>query len=88
MSTDKPDEDNAVVVLNGCDQPIVIAFDIEYHPVLAYDAGVSINGLYVGWTLPGGMLDIIIPGLQTRGRCPVYSILPFINYAINNLIYK
>lgn len=52
MSTDKSDEDNAIFVLNGDDQPVLIAFDIEYHSVLCHETGVSVDGLDIRWALP------------------------------------
>jgi hypothetical protein len=52
MSANKPDKDNAVVVLNSNDQSVVIAFDIEYHSILSHKTGVSVNSFDVRWSSP------------------------------------
>jgi hypothetical protein len=73
MGAYKPYENHTIVVLNGNDQSVIVAFDIEHHPVLSNEAGVPVSGLDVRRASPRGMPDITVPGLQRlTGICMLF----------------
>jgi len=64
MSTNKPDEQFALPVIDHNDETIVIPFDIKDYPVFGKDAGITINRFYFSWRSPVCFLRFCISGSQ------------------------
>lgn len=48
MSTHETDVDNAELILNGHNETICVAFDVEDNPIVSNKTGVTVNTLDVG----------------------------------------
>ena len=48
MSADKANIHDPVMKLNGHDKPVIISFDIKYHPVAGKNTGIAVYVFYVG----------------------------------------
>jgi len=64
MTADETDVHDAVLILDGCDQPVPIPLDIENHTVVSNKAGIAISVLDIRRVLPFRVSGIIIPSLQ------------------------
>jgi hypothetical protein len=69
------DEDNSAFVINGYDEPIRIALDIEDDPVCAHNTGMGITCFDFGGIPPFCVQDFLIPGIQ-RGFYNVLVSVP------------
>jgi hypothetical protein len=61
-----PDPHNALLEIDGYDQPIVVSLDVEYNPVCRHDAGGSIATLYIRGAGPPRLLGLIEPCIECR----------------------
>jgi len=64
MRPDEADVDDAERVVDGDDQPVLVALDIENDPVVGYDAGTSVNILDIFRRLPLCLSSILTPGYE------------------------
>jgi hypothetical protein len=66
VRADKLDENDPVRVVDGCDQPILVASDIEdYTPILQDARGTEVS-LDVRRSLPLGLEDMAVPAKQAK----------------------
>ena len=62
-----PDKSNIhgpVLVLDGYDDTVLVALDVEDHAIIGNETCIAIDRFDVGWRFPGGLFDIVIPGPQ------------------------
>ena len=85
MRADETDIDDAMLVTDGDDEPVLIAFDVEYDPIACNDAGVRINARDIVGRLPCDAADILVPGFESRLNvimlCPVAAQCASGNYS-------
>lgn len=62
MSAHETHVDDPVRVVDLHHEPVVIALDVEDHPIARDDAGASVLGLHLGRRIPIFLLDFPIPG--------------------------
>ena len=64
MATNKSDEHQALAVSYECNQPVVVAFDVEHDTLVGNERGVSGRCLDIGRRLPFGSASQGIPSLE------------------------
>jgi hypothetical protein len=64
MAANKADVDCLKLVFNFDDKPILVATDVEYHPVVGKKTGALELGLDLLGVIPAGRLDQSVPGLE------------------------
>lgn len=58
---------HALLINDDDDQPVMIAFDIEYNPVMGQKAGISVDRFDIRRRIPGRARHIPKPDLQRDG---------------------
>jgi hypothetical protein len=51
VRADKANEQPAFLIFSQYNKPVIVAFDVEYHSVVADKAGMSVIGFDVGYSL-------------------------------------
>ncbi len=65
MRTDEADINNAILVIDSHDEPILVALDVENNSVSGDNAGTDINVFDVFRGFPLGLIGILISGSQS-----------------------
>src|SRR4029077_4812889 len=60
------DEYYLVPIVNGHNQPVVVAFDVEDHSARSNNAGIGISFQNIGWAFPAGSEDLMEPCIERR----------------------
>jgi hypothetical protein len=68
VRADPFDPHDALLEINGNDQSIVIALDVEHNSVRRNDAGSCVTALHVGRAGPARSSDFVEPGIE-GGLC-------------------
>lgn len=61
MRADELHENDAVRVVDGCNEPVLVAGDIEDNSAVLQNTRRAEVGLYVSWGLPFGFEDMAMP---------------------------
>jgi len=64
VGPDKADVNNPSGVVDRYNQSVIVALDVEHHPVGPDVAGIPVDRLDLAWAAPLGALDIVKPGPQ------------------------
>jgi len=57
-------EHDLMLIVNGHNQAVVIAFDVEDHPIRPDNAGIRISLQYLRWTSPACSENFMKPGIE------------------------
>jgi len=71
VCADKLDENNPIRIVDGCDQPVLVASDIEDYTSILQDARGTEVGLDVRRGLPLGLEDMSMPGKERLFRVSI-----------------
>ena len=71
VRTNPFDPNDALLEVDGDDQPIVIPLDVEHDPISRHDAGCRIAPLHLGAARPAGLPNLIEPGIQCGFQSPL-----------------
>src|SRR5258707_14120381 len=69
VASDPFDPDNGLFEVHRHNQPIVIAFDVEYDPFVGHDACCRVAPLHVGHALPFRLADFREPRISVGTPC-------------------
>ena len=70
MRSEEPDRQHARLVLHGCDQPVVVALDVEYHAAGLENARFWVGCLYTLRTAPISTRNDVEPRFILRSGRP------------------
>src|SRR6266480_3377473 len=76
VRADPLDPHDALLEVDGYDQPIIVPFDIEDDPVGRNDAGGRVAALYICSARPSCLSDFVEPSVKGRLQCPVILVPP------------
>jgi len=68
MATEESDRERSCPILDGRDQSVVVAFDVEYDSPSLEDARFRVRGLHILWIAPIRMAHNVKPSLILRLR--------------------
>jgi hypothetical protein len=55
MCPNKPDPNDFIRIIDSYNQPVMVALDVKYNPVVLQKTGTGIIGFYVSRAIPNGV---------------------------------